>query len=473
MKKEALKFVGVSSDDYSFGGLVDASFCLYEGETVALAGLFNSGRITLMRILSGDHPKYAGDIYVQGRAVTLDGYASVRSSKIAFLGDHRQLFMNMSLFDNVYSSQIGRRMFSRVRYDREDPETRRLKEALEIDLTKRSIDQLSAFEKMKLEILKSFIGGARIFGFANLTMYLREQEARQLAEIIGLLNQMGVAVIIDSDEYFPLFEEVVERCVVVRNGVVTTTLYKDENEIFDEDQMRHAIVGKAFDKREEPPGRDGSEAAGRVVLRAVSAGGRMRLEAREGDIIGVYDAKEALPKTLEGLMAAMGRDFCVNLGEDPFQPKKVEDLVRHGVAVITKEISDRPIFFNLSPVENVCLFAQKVFGQRFVYRRGTWEYLYKLVVEKHKILRHCVGLQKEKDCFGLSYEQQYELMIAKWLAFNPKIIVLYTPLSNVDTKNAERYKEWHMALSKEGKVQVLISSSYDSLEGVCTEIISI
>ncbi len=473
MKKEALKMVGVRADDYSFGGLVDATFCLYEGETVALAGLFNSGKITLARILSGDHPKYAGDIYVQGKPVILDGYASVRSSKIAYLGDARRLFENMNLHDNVHISQIGTRLFAQVRYDHENPDVKKLQEILDIGFSKKHIDQLGAFEKLKLEILKVFVGGARIFLFSLMTMYLREEEARQLARILRQMNEMGIAVMISSDDYFSLFEDVVSRCIVVRNGVVTNTLYKDENDIFDEDQLRHVIVGRAFDKRYDVLEKSPVQAGAPVLFRICGRSGKIQLEAKAGDIIGLYDAKEVLPKTVEGLMAGTGHLYQVSIGNEPFQPRKIDDLIRRGIAVITKEISDHPIFFNLSPVENVCIFAQRLFGKKLVYNRSTSEYVFNLVTRKHHVLRHCVGLQKEKDCFSLSYEQQYELMIAKWLAFNPRLIILYTPLSNADAKNAERYKDWHMAMRQEGKVQILISSSYESLEGVCTEIVAI
>lgn len=473
MKKEALKLVGINAHDYSFGGLKDASFCLYEGETVALSGLFNSGRITLVRILSGDHPTYAGDVYVQGRHVTLDGYSTICSSGIVLFGETRRLFVNLSLYENVYISQIGRRLFAPIRHNHNSPDARRLQELLEIDFSQKHLHQLNDFEKFKLEILKSYVGGARIFLFVNLTMYLSEQEAHKLADIIRLLNQLGVTAMVEYDDYFPIFEEVVQRCIVVRDGVVTTTIYKDENDIFNEDHLRHAIVGRAFDRRYHTPEKESSHAEATVLFRARALDGTLRIEGKAGDIIGLYDPRETLPKTVDGLIKSASKDFQIWIGETLFEPKKIFDLVRHSVAVITKEISDQPIFLNLSPVENVGIFAQKLFGKPLVYHRNTGEYLYNLATQKHLILRHCAGLQKEKHCFNLSYEQQYELMIAKWLAFNPKIMILFTPLSNVDTKNAEHYKDWHMALRREGKVQILISSSYDSLEEVCTEIISL
>ena len=473
MKREALKCTGVRADDTSFGKLMDATFTLYQGETVALAGLFNSGKITLSRILSGDHTKYEGTIRVLGRPVKLDGYASVRAKKIACFSDIHRLFPNMSLYDNVHISQEGKHLFARMRYQHDMPEAMFLQEALGIDFSRKHIDALPSFDKTKLEILKAFIGGARIFFFSVMHMYASEQEAEQLAEILRLLNEMGVAIIIDYDDFFPLFEEVVHRCLVVRRGVVTTEILKDQNELFDEDHLRHAMVGRTFDRRYDPPKKAAEAAASPVLLEVRTGDGAHPLAARRGDIIGLYDPEEKLPKTVEGLLEAARHALQVSVEGESFRPGSIDDLVGRGIAVISKEISDKPIFFNLSPAENVSIFAQKLFGRKFLYQRHVSEYLYELVIRKHKILRHCAGLQARKDCYDLSYEQQYELMIAKWLAFNPSILLLYTPLSNVDAKNAERYKEWHRGLSREGKVQVLISSIYDSLDEVCTDIVTI
>ena len=472
MKKEALKLLGVSADDYVFGGLKDASFCLYKGETVALAGLINSGKITLMRILSGEHPKYSGEIFLQGQMITQDGYPDAVGGTIALLSDARRLFVNMSLLDNLYISQIGRHLWAPVRRNEDSLDVLSLRDALNIDFSKKQIDQLDEFEKLKLEILKSYMGGARIFLFANLTMFLREQEVRLLSDIIRKLNQLGVSVVLECDDYFPILEEVVSRCIVVRNGVVTTTIYKDENDLIDEDRLRHAIVGRAFDRRYETPESNASAAAPvRLTIRRPD--GTPFLTAKAGDVIGVYDPREKLPRTIEALIRYTTEKYRLSVGDAPFQPRKIFDLVRQGIAVITKEISDQPIFLNFSPVENACIFARRLFGKPVVFQQNTSEYLYGLVTKKHVILRHCVGLQKAKDCFGLSYEQQYELMIAKWLAFNPKIIVLFTPLNNMDTKNAEYYRNWHNAMRREGKAQILISSSYDSLESICTEILTL
>lgn len=470
MKKEALRFVNVHAADSGFGVLQDASFCLYQGETVALAGLINSGKVTLVHMLSGDILQDGGTVYVQGRQVNLNSYESARNNGIALFADERCLFSNLSLQDNLAISQKGKGLFAPMEPLQYGRDVEQLMDILDIDFSKKNVDALDTFEKVRLEILKAYIGGARIFIFSTVYLYCTEAQANRLASIIQLLNKLGCTVIIEANEYFSIFEDIVDRCIVVRSGVVSTILYRDDNEIFDEDKVRHAIVGHSFNRRYDFAEHIAPAAEAPAFLSLSAAGSPRPLQVKRGSILGLHDTSDRLPKTMDELLLALAGTYRVHIDGVLFTPKSVQDLIEHGVAVITQESASRPIFFNLSPVENVCIFAQHLFGQKFIYNRRVSEYLFDVVVHKYSALKHCIDLKTRKDCYGLSFQQQAELMIAKWLAANPRILVFYTPLAGVDTKSAERFKELHAALSLAGKTQILISSSYESLEEVCTEI---
>jgi ribose transport system ATP-binding protein len=473
MKKEALRFEGVRVEDYRFGGLVDATFCLYQGETLALTGLLRSGKKSLMTILSGRLPDYEGRIYVFSQEVALDSYTTVSKCKIASIGEVPLLFDNMSLSDNICLLNGRKRLFALTNYTIEDHMTKQLLDALQLDISKKSIDQLNGFERTKLEILKVFHGGARIIVFSSTFMYCNEAEASELCMIIKLLNRFGVAVILESDNDFPVYKDVIDRCIVVRSGIVTTTLYKDANGNFDENKIRHVIAGHAFDKIElqkrslpVEEGRDG-------FLRIDNRNNGKTVMIGRGSIIGLYDPHDKLPRTVDGLIAMINRECHVYIDGERLVPRYLSDLIDHKIAVITKEFSNDLIFNNLSPVENVCIYANHLFGNKFIYHKRTSEYLYDMVVKKYTVLKHCIGIKDRKHSYDLSYEQQYELMLAKWLALNPEILVIYAPLSNHDMKNAERYREFQVSLGQAGKVLIVISPSYDYLRGFCTKIYEI
>jgi len=471
MKKEALRFEGVSVEDYRYGGLVDATFCLYQGETLALAGLQRSGKKSLLTILSGRLPDYDGRICVYGQEVELDSFSTVSNCQIANIGEVPLLFHNMDLLDNVCLPKGRKRLFALTNYTIEDEMTKRLLDELGLDLSNRSIEGLSGFERTKLEILKVFHGGARIIIFSSTFMYCSEAEARELCKIIAILNRFDVSVILETDNDFPIYEDVIDRCIVVRNGVVTTTLYKDTDGHFNENIFRHVIAGHAFDVDERQlsiPIESRQDSFLSVITQ-----NEEQINIGRGSIVGLHDPDDNLPRTVDGLIASINDDYHLWIDGKRFKPRSVSDLVERKVAVIIKEFSHNLIFNNLSPVENVCIYANHQFGNKYIYHKRTAEYLFDMIVKKYKVLKHCVGLKDRTHSYDLSYEQQYELMLAKWLALNPDIFIIYAPLSNHDMKNAERYRELQVSLGREGKVLIVISPSLDYLRGFCTRICEI
>jgi ABC-type sugar transport system ATPase subunit len=467
-KREALKCIGVSAEDHVFGGLLDASFCLYRGETVVLSGLADSGKNTLIRILSGDIPKYQGKIFSLGQEVKLGNCSSIHDSGIACIGAIRRIFHNLSLRDNICLAKKAPGLFARLRFEEveKDSVICSLAGELDIDVSRTSVDSLGSFEKAVLEIVKIYAGGARIIVIDIPALNCTGEEARRLVSIIRTLNTLGAAVILEDNEYFSFFETVVSRVIVLRRGLVAATFYKEHNGTFDVEKIRHAVTGRAFDRRpgfSELAVPKPSETPG---LRILEKTGGQGYEIPRGTILGVLDMERKLPGTVEGLLAFTNEHYRVFLEGIPFSPETVRDLVAGGVAIISKESADQPIINNFSPVENVNLFAHPLFAGRFIYRRHIAEYIYDHVIGTYSVLRPCAALKNRRDCYGLSYERQYELMIAKWLAINPQVIVFYAPMSN-DAKNLEHYKELHAALSLAGKTQIIISSSYEYLAETC------
>lgn len=469
MKKEALRFEGVRVEDFRYGGLEDATFCLYEGETIALAGLMGSGKKSLMGILMGILPDYEGHIYVFGTERKLNSYSNINECKIASIGESPLMFDNISVLDNIYLQNRHRNMFSVVQRVIDDEKTKRLVDELNLNITGMPIEQLNSFETTKLEILKAFHGGARIIAFSSTFMYCSELEATELCRIIRLLNDFGVSVILESDNYFHIYKDVIERCVVVRNGIVTTTLYKNAEGNFDEGAVRHIIVGHAFGA-EGGENKLPTEEAGDTFMQIADKTSGRSVNIHRGEIIGLYDPSDKLPRRADGLISMLNREYIVHINGKKLVARRVDDLVDKRIAVITKESSGDLIFNNLSPVENVCIYANHFFSGKLVYRKEISEYIFDAVVRRYSALKHCIGLKHKKHSYDLSYEQQYELMIAKWLALDPDVLVSYAPLSNHDMKNAERYRELQISLRKMGKVQILISSNYNYLQGSSTSI---
>lgn len=471
MKREMLALNNVSVDDYEFGELSFVSLCVYRGETVAIAGLTSSGKRVLFRLLSGVLHNYHGEVRIKGQTVRLcGGYFYNGTGDIAVIGTKPRVFADISIIDNLKIANGPRHLWRLMCNEKNYQNITDWARLLGIELPKQPIAKLSRFEVTLLELLKGLVGGAAIIVFTTLYEYCSELNANRLKQIIGKLNTLGVTVLLEHDDMFPVFDDVISRYIVLRNGAVTATIYKDENEVFDNDKVRHAIVGRIFKARPlnalssvQP---DNSEPYAAITI----AGMKKELEIYRGSLIGIYDAAEEMPQNLEELLGNWGSSFAISVCGQALQISGVRELIAHGLAVLTKESANAPIFPNLSPAENVGILAQQVFSRRHIYSRQVSGYLFDWVIKKYDLLHRLTEIKNKKDCFDLSYERQYEIFLAKWLAINPQVFVTYAPLATTDIINFERYRELLIALAKEGKAVVVISSNYDYLENVCREI---
>lgn len=468
MTPPLLRCEGVRVDNDKYGELRDATFCLYPGETVVITGLNSSGRGTLCNLLRGQVPRYGGQIYWDGRPVVLDSLTAVHDCRIATLSGTPTVFDTLSLQDNLTVALGQRRLLRRVERWSPGPADRVLLNALELDLAQQDVARLSRFEKNKLNIFMAFLGGARLLLFYSDFFSCTSAESAVLRRAFRALNLLGITVLLESNDVFPQFDGAVDRCLVVRRGLVTTELAPGPDGHFSESTVRHVILGRPFEKRELTPP---PAPRGEPLFFSIAAPG-WSVAAARGGLVGIHDRNERFPRTVKEILVFL-RGARIELNGRALRLDNVNDLVRSRVAVLTRPYRDSLLFLNLSPAENAALFAHKLLESPPIYERRISEYLFESLVKRYRFFKHCRGLAHAEDCYGLSYTQLCEIEVAKWLAINPQVVLVRLPLIHYDTKNAERYKDLQLELRQDGKTLVVVSSNYEDLAPLCTEIVTI
>lgn len=467
MTAPLLRCEGVRVDNDKYGELRDATFCLYPGETVVVTGLNSSGRGTLCDLLRGQVPRYGGQIYWDEQPVVLDSLAAVHACHIMPLSSAPAVFANLSLQDNLAIAGGRHSLFRLVKRWRPQPCHRPLLDALELELGRASVPDLSPFERGKLNILTAYLSGARLLIFYSDFMSFTNAESTALCRIFRALNGLGVTVLLESNDVFPQFDGAVDRCLVVRRGMVTSEVAPGPGGRFDENRIRHVILGRPFVARGDPPQAPCQEAPAFFSIEAPG----WTVAAGRGEIVGIHDRDERFPRTPEDMLAFLA-DARISLEGRALRLETLNDLVRSRVAVLTRPYRDALLFLNLSPAENAALFAHMLLQDQMVYQRRISEYLFDSLIRQYPFFKHCAGLSAARDCYGLSYTQLCEIDVAKWLAINPKVVLVRLPLIHYDTKNAERYKDLQLELSRDGKTLVVVSSNYEDLAPLCTEIVT-
>lgn len=469
MKREALRFFGVQAEDHRFGAIRDATFTLYRDEAILLTGLFNSGLATLPRLLNGELREFAGEIRVNGTQLTR---ISQNTAGIAVVGRQHLLMEDMTLADGIRMRCGGGRLGVM-------PPLRCGEELAQLlELTHMDVQMTAAkspFGRIKQDILAAYASGARIMVLTDMELYCNNEEYLELEKILFFLKTHGVAlmIVVVNDSLWR-YTSIADRCLVMRAGILTTVLEKGPDGLFDEDEIHHVTVGRRFLPRAAQSRREQQETGAvlpaRFVLCTGTAG--LRVPLTPGRVVGLYDSDSRLPATIEAFLEAL--NGLVSLLRDGvrFPVKTPRDLAGGGMAVILNASAEKLIFQNLSPAENVAFFVQRRVSSVF-YRARLAQYIFDDVTRRYSFFRCGDALRGRQDCYGLSYQQIFELMVAKWLAANPDAVILFTALSNEDIKMTERFRDLQRELTGRGKAVLLVSADYDRLEQDCEEIYEI
>lgn len=466
MKHELLHMEGVAIDDNRFGALRDVTFTLYQGETLLLTGLFQSGLITLTRLLEGDLGPFRGEFRMQGyRGSHITPELASRLG-LAVIGQQSRLLPDLSFDENVQLRRGAGRRYGLLQAPRPTPAAEELIRTMQLDLDR---PPQRPFDWIRREILADFAAGVRVLLFTGITAQCSADELDLLSDTLLFLRRQGVALLLISmhDDLW-CYSDIADRCLVMRRGMIAATLHRGADGGFDPEQLHHLIVGRRFPPRAAPSGADARQGP-EPPLFSLRWGGEEPVPLPAGRVIGLYDESSRIPPEADRLLTAMGETQGFWKGGRRLAPRTPADLAAEGVAVIPNALADRMIFRNLSPVENVACFARRRMGRR-LYSRRIARYLFRETVRRYDILKHCADLADEPDCFGLSYQELFGLMLAKWLAANPDLVVFFAPLSNEDIKMTERLRDLRQTLKQRGKAVLLISNDYEQLEGHCDEL---
>lgn len=468
MKQEVLSLRGVHIENHRYGAIRDATFSVCRDETLLLTGLFDSGLITLVRLLAGELGSFGGQLRINRKSCSLLTHEAAREQGIAVIGLSHLLAENLSHRDNIRMlAGNGRRLgvIPPLHYSEEVLALFRL---MRLDWNTAA---RTPFEQIKWDIFAACFTGAQIMVFTDMAAFCNNEEFDELEEILRFLKERGVTLllVVINDSLWR-YTCIADRCLVMRRGISTTVLKKGEDGLFDDDAIRHVVMGRRFPPRflkNDTPRPQEQKAPLGLSLRLCAAG--QEIPFRSGEAVGLYDSDSQLPATPEEFIGSTRSVVQLLANGRPLAVNSLQDLAANGIAVILNAAADRMIFKNLSPAENVAFFAQKRVDDR-LYRPQISRYLFDRVVRRYSILKHCAALRERPDCHGLSYQQLFELMVGKWLAANPSVVILFTTLSNEDIKQTERFRDLQQELLALGKAVLLVSADYDRLECDCEEI---
>jgi len=445
-----IEATGVSK---SFGGvraLRSVSFELQAGEVHALVGENGAGKSTLIRILTGALEADSGSVRTWGH-------------QVAAIYQQPALFPELSVAENiglVLEERAGRHLFHRIDWRGRRQTARELLERVGATIDPdRNAASLSLAEQQLVEIAKALGANARAFVMDEPTASLSSREAHRLFELIGGLRSRGAGVIYVSHRLDEL-PRIADRVTVLRDGeVIATAEMKD----LDKPAIIRMMVGREISavipKRGSPDGP--------AVLELRNLNG-VSLSVRAGEVVGlaglVGAGRTRLARTIFGLSGARSGELLirgkrVNI-DSPAQ------AVRHGIAYVPEDRRRHGLVEEMTVAENTTLATLDT-----VSRLGLIDFVRERQVAErfaNRLATKTPGL--DAPVRTLSGGNQQKVVLSRWLAAAPSILILDEPTQGIDVGAKAEVHRLMIGMLTEGMAILLISSDLAEILGMSDRI---
>jgi rhamnose transport system ATP-binding protein len=455
MTAPLLRLTSVTKSFQAVRALKGVSFELRAGEVHALLGENGAGKSTLIKVITGAHQPDAGTIEIDGHAIHHLTPASAHKLGMACIYQQPALFPDLSVAENIALRLEPANALRRVNWPQRRQKAAALLDQIGAVLSPEvEVRSLSMPEQQLVEIACALGAGARIVIMDEPTASLTRKEQHLLFAVVRDLRQRGVAIIYISHRLEEIFT-LADRVTVLRDGAsVGTHKIDDINEV----ELIRMMVGREVARTSIPSSQPPGEIALSLKNVGCTASGvrNVSLEVRAGEIVGlaglVGAGRTELARILFGITPAdlgeiwlHGRQVLIRSPEQAvgcgiaYVP---EDRRRHGV------ILEMPIAANISMASHRRLFPKK-------WLRSTTE-----TALARDLIRQLDIRTRGPDApaASLSGGNQQKVSLARWLALNPKVLILDEPTQGVDIGAKSEIHKIIREVTKQGLAVLLISS---------------
>jgi ABC-type sugar transport system ATPase subunit len=441
-----------------YGGvhaLRGARIAVFPGEVHALVGENGSGKSTLLNILSGQIKADSGTVSLEGQPVDFRDPADALRNGIATVTQETTLAPDLSITENVF---LGHRMVRRgllidwrATRRRALAALRRL--GLDVDPSL-PVRRLRPDQQQMVEIARALSIDARVLVLDEPTSSLTDDEVASLFALVRNLRDEGVAIIFVSHRLLEVFE-LADRVTVLRDG---RTVGEARAAELDRASLIHLMVGRALEEIEPPAaqeheGRPALRLRGLTLPRSVSA---VDLDVEPGEIVGlaglVGAGRSELLETVFGLHRPSAGSVEVDGGPASFHSP--QEAIRGGVAFVPADRKVQGLVHAMTVRENLVMASTSRLAR---LRRPVARRELRVVRESFEGMR-IRAASPRVPVATLSGGNQQKVVLAKWLATSPRVLMLDEPTRGVDVgAKAEIYQLLFDAA--EAGLGVLVSSS--------------
>jgi len=459
-----VRLTGISKSFLGVPVLREVDLELAPGEVHALMGENGAGKSTLLKVLAGVHRPDEGSVEIDGVAHTFAGPADAQRAGIGIIHQEFTLLPHRSVAENVY---LGREPVRRLRVDRR----RMIRDTGELLdwLGEDGIDPAAAVatlpvaQRQVVEIVKALATDATVLAMDEPTAALADHEVELLYDLVRRLRERGIAILYVSHRMREVFD-LSDRITVLKDGAFVVCA--PTGELTSEDLVRH-MVGR--DLSALYPDRAAPADLGPTRLRITGgANTRLRdvdLEVRAGEIVGLAglqgSGRSAVARAVFGV-----EPFTAGTVELDGVPRRItgpRGAVRHGIAFVTEDRKGEGLALRQSVRDNVLLV------RRSALRGARSRVAADLTALLESVEVHARG--EHQEVRYLSGGNQQKVVLAKWLAVDPKVLLVDEPTRGIDVGAKQTVHHLLRELARRGVAILMISSELPELIGMSDRVL--
>ncbi|KSV88798.1 sugar ABC transporter ATP-binding protein [Sinorhizobium sp. GL28] len=465
--KPAIALEGISKSFPGVKALSDVSLSLYPGSVTALIGENGAGKSTLVKILTGIYQPDGGTIRVAEQEVHFPTALAAARAGVTAIHQETVLFDELSVAENIFLGHAPRNRFGLIDWKKLNTDARALlaRAGADLDPTIRLRD-LGIAKKHLVAIARALSVDAQVVIMDEPTAALSHKEIHELYALVERLKADGKAILFISHKFDEIFR-IADRYTVFRDGTMV-----DEGLIADvsQDQLVRLMVGRAvgsvYPKKEVAIGAPVLTVSG---YRHPTEFEDINFELRRGEILGFYGLVGAGRSEFMQSLIGVTRPSAgaVRLDGQVLVIRSPSEAIRSGIVYVPEERGRQGAIIGLPIFQNVTLPSLSRTS-----RSGFLKLANEFALAREYTARLDLrAASLDQDVGTLSGGNQQKVVIAKWLATKPKVIILDEPTKGIDIGSKAAVHAFMSELAAQGLSVIMVSSEIPEIMGMSDRVI--
>ncbi len=456
---------GISKAFLGVQALENVEFTLRKNEVHTLVGENGAGKSTLIKVLTGVERQDTGIIQLEGKEVTIKSPQHAQDLGISTVYQEINLCPNLTVAENIL---IGREpmKWGRIDWKSMNVQARHILQGLNIDIdVTQPLDSYPIAIQQMVAIARALVVSAIILILDEPTSSLDVHETEQLFAVMRKLKSKGMGIIFIT-HFLDQVYEVADRITVLRNGKLVGTY---ETAALPRMELVAKMIGRSlteFDEMTKIKLESSKHIKGEALLRAKELGrsGNIKpfdLDLHAGEVVGLAGLLGSGRTAVAQLLFGVHRPDNGSLTMNGKQVQNYSPIgsIKRGVALCPEDRKAEGIVDDLTVRENIILALQA--------SRGWFKYL--SMPQQYEIANRYIDLlniatpSADQVVKNLSGGNQQKVILARWLATNPQIMILDEPTRGIDVGAKAEIQKLVLSLAEEGKACIFISSELEEV----------